>query len=287
MDKILFPIKNELDNFEKNLKEIVNLNSNFLTSDLNNFLFTNPKRLRPILIFLFAKILKINSVLVQKIALTSELIHNASLIHDDIIDEEKIRRNNPTFYKKYGSKLAVLEGDLLLSLALEEISKTNIEISSVFSSKIKATIQGEIKQNENLENITDIDTYYTKTFNKTANLFLAGLEALFVLENKNESLLDFTKNFALAFQIKNDIDNFKNNSTDFKNGNYTLPVIYFFKENNSINLNQNDIDFQKYIDKSCEEIKKLKEKSLLSLEKIENSIYKKSLIDLTNYVLRS
>ena len=99
MDKILFPIKNELDDFEKNLKEIVNLNNNFLTSDLNNFLFANPKRLRPILVFLFAKILKINSNLVQKIALISELIHNASLIHDDIIDEEKIRRNNLYFWR--------------------------------------------------------------------------------------------------------------------------------------------------------------------------------------------
>lgn len=287
MDKIILPIKNDLDAFENKLKEIIDLNSNFLTKDLNKFLFTNPKRLRPILIFLFAKILKIDNSLVQNIAIITELIHNASLIHDDILDEEKIRRNNPTFFEKYGSKLAVLEGDLLLSLALEEISKTNIEIAKIFSSKIKATIQGEIKQNENIDKIIDIETYYSKTYNKTANLFLAGIEALFTIKEKQENLLDFTKNFALAFQIKNDIDNFKNNSTDFKNGNYTLPVIYFFKENNSINFNQKDTDFQKYIDKSCMEIEILKEKALFSLNDIENSICKKALIDLTNHTLRS
>ena len=100
MDKIIFPIENELKNFETKLKEVILNSDNFLTYDLEKFIFTNPKRLRPIFIFLFAKILKIDNPLVQNIALITELIHNASLIHDDIIDEEKIRRNNPTFFEK-------------------------------------------------------------------------------------------------------------------------------------------------------------------------------------------
>ncbi|MBR3605671.1 MAG: polyprenyl synthetase family protein [Candidatus Gastranaerophilales bacterium] len=278
MDKIIFPIENELKNFEAKLKEVILNSDNFLTYDLEKFIFTNPKRLRPIFIFLFAKILKIDNPLVQNIALITELIHNASLIHDDIIDEEKIRRNNPTFFEKYGPKLAVLEGDLLLSLALEEIGKTNITISRIFASKIKATIQGEIEQNKNNNKITDIETYYKKTFAKTANLFLAGLEALFTLSKENKNLYDFMKNYALAFQIKNDIDNFKTNSSDFKNGNYTLPVIYSSMENKSENL-------EKYIEKSYKEVEKITKIAINSLKEIENSIYKKTLIDLTNYSL--
>ena len=278
MDKIISPIENELKNFEAKLKEVILNTDNFLTYDLEKFMFTSPKRLRPIFIFLFAKILKIDNPLVGNIALITELIHNASLIHDDIIDEEKVRRNNPTFFEKYGSKLAVLEGDLLLSLALEQISNTNIEISRIFASKIKSTIQGEISQNENNNKITDIETYYKKTIAKTANLFLAGLEALFTLSKEDKDLYYFMKNYALAFQIKNDIDNFKTNSSDYKNGNYTLPVIYSFMENQAKN-------FEQYIEKSYKEVEKIAKSAIDSLEKIENSIYKKALIDLTNYSL--
>ena len=107
MNNIISPIKNELDIFENELKKVVLKEDNFLTSDLEKFIFTNPKRLRPIFIFLFAKILKIENPLVIDIALITELIHSASLIHDDIIDEEKTRRKNLTFYKKYGAKTSI------------------------------------------------------------------------------------------------------------------------------------------------------------------------------------
>lgn len=269
MDKIIFPIKKELKKFECDLKEIILSSDNFLVADLEKFMFSSPKRLRPIFVFLFAKILKIENPLVCDIALISELVHSASLIHDDIIDEEKTRRNNPTFYQKYGSKLAVLEGDLLLSLALEKLSKTTLEISKVFALRIKKTILGEINQNENLNKIPDLNTYLNKTNAKTANLFIAGLEALFTLDKKNENLLNFIKNYALAFQIKNDLDNYKNDQSDIKNGNYTLPVIY------------------SSIEKTTQTIENYKNKALKELDIIEDSIYKASLKELTNYTLRS
>ena len=269
MNKIIFPIKKELDGFENSLKEVILKENNFLTYDLEKFIFTNPKRLRPIFIFLFAKILKIENPLVMDIALITELIHNASLIHDDIIDEEKVRRNNPTFYEKYGSKLAVLEGDLLLSLALECLSKTTLDISQIFAKRIKKTILGEISQNENLDKMIDVESYLNKTYAKTANLFVAGLEALFTISDKNENLLKFIENYALAFQIKNDIDNFKKDKSDIKNGNYTLPMIY------------------SSVEKSIEYVEKLKNSALDELKNINNSIYKDSLIELTKYTLRS
>jgi len=269
MDKIIFPIKNELNEFENKLKKVILSEDNFLVSDLDSFIFSSAKRLRPIFVFLFAKILKIENRLVLDIALISELIHSASLIHDDIIDEAKTRRNNPTFFEKYGSKLAVLEGDFLLSLALEKLSETTLEISKIFANRIKKTILGEINQNENLDKITDIETYFKKTSAKTANLFVAGLEALFTLGNKNENLLKFIKNYALAFQIKNDIDDFKTNKFDYKNGNYTLPMIY------------------SSLEKANNKVIEIKNLALYELEKIENSIYKTSLIELVNYTFGS
>ena len=272
---ITAPIKDDLDFFEKELQNIIKNNDNFLREDIENFMFSSPKRLRPILIFLFSKILNISSPVVQKIALISELIHSASLIHDDIIDEAEIRRNYPTLYAKYGVKIAVLEGDFLLSLALDLLSRTTKEISQIYSKRIKMTILGELEQDKNLYKETTIENYIEKTFNKTGNLFLAGIEALFSVSQRNEALFNFMKNYSIYFQLKNDI---KDITADRKNGNYTLVMLYFLKDYkiediNSVNLN-------KYIEKANKKIDTYKESALFSLNTIQNSKYKDALLKL-------
>ena len=174
--KSLFVLKEELTVFENELKKIITSSDNFLKEDLENFMFNKAKRLRPIFVLLFSKILKIeNFSLTLKIALAVELFHNASLVHDDIIDLEKTRRNNLTFVEKYGPKLAVLEGDLLLSFGLKELSETRLEILKIFSDKIQKTLSGEIDQNSTLNKVLNEEEYLNKTFNKTGNLFFAGL----------------------------------------------------------------------------------------------------------------
>ena len=279
------PIKNELDIFEEKLKNIMEAENNFLKNDLESFMFKSPKRLRPILVFLFSKILKIENDIVYDIALALELIHSATLVHDDILDEDELRRNNPTLYKKYGSKIAVLEGDFLLTLALETLSKTNMDILKVFSDKIKKTLLGELNQNETLNKIPDEKHYLNKTILKTANLFLAGLEALFTIKkidgNLKKALLDFTLNFSIAFQIKNDT---KDIISDIKNGNYTLVVLYFLMENSIEELNINS-NFDKYIKKALLKVDYYKKLSLKSLDTIENSTYKNAIVDLSNSIL--
>ena len=290
---IISVVKNESDTFEKKLKIIIDKNRNFLKEDLKNFMFSNPKRLRPLFVFLFSKILKIDNFnQVLNIALALEFIHNASLIHDDILDNEKLRRNNPTFYEKYGAKLAVLEGDMLLSMALNILSDTNLDILKIFSNKIQKTLEGEIEQNSSLNKIIDERTYIRKTFNKTGNLFFAGLESLFVLKNVDDitkfKLRKFLKNYTLAFQIKNDIDNIKNkNLSDIKNGNYTLPVLYFCQENDIDLLNCENDCFQNCINLANKKVDKYRKSAIIFLNEIEDSVYKKVLTDLCNYTLRS
>ena len=274
---IVYPIKEELDIFEQNLKNIIMSCDNFLKDDVVRFMFSNPKRLRPVFIFLFSKILNINSPLVQKIALTSELIHSASLIHDDIIDEAQLRRNFPTLYAKYGSKIAVLEGDLILSLALEVLSRTTPEISKIFANRIKLTILGELEQDKNLYREISVDDYIKKTFNKTGNLFLAGLEALFSISQRNEHLFNFMKNYSIYFQLKNDI---KDLISDKNNGNYTLAMLYFLSENEIEDLKNTKLD--KYIDMTNEKIKLYKDNALFCLSSISNSKYKDTLLKIVD-----
>ncbi len=286
-------LSDDLNTFENELKVIINKSNNFLKEDLFLFMFSNPKRLRPLFIMLFAKILNIkNSKQIINISLATELLHNASLLHDDILDNEKLRRNNPTFFDKYGAKIALLEGDLLLSMALDVLSKTNLQILKIFSKKIKKTLDGEIEQNSTIYKLTDEKKYYKKTFNKTGNLFLAGLESLFVLQKTKpeikNNLKNFLKNYTIAFQIKNDIENIKNkNHTDIKNGNYTLPVIYFCKEYDINILNCKSQCFKKCIAKASKKIEEYRKKALYFLDKTEDTPHKTVLIDLCNYTLRS
>ncbi|MBQ8476080.1 polyprenyl synthetase family protein [bacterium] len=273
------PIQDDLDIFEKKLRNIIVNYDNFLLEDISNFIFSNPKRLRPITVFLFSKILNINSPLVMKIALISELIHSASLIHDDILDEAELRRKNKTLYSKYGSKIAVLEGDLLLSSALELLAETNLEISKIYSKRIKLTIQGELKQNENLFNTQDENEYFKKTFNKTGNLFLAGLEALFSLGEYNKNLEDFIINYSMAFQLKNDIKGIKE---DRNLGNYTLVMLYFLKDYKIEDFSKKNLD--KYIKKANEKIEFYKANARKSLNFIEKTQYSEALSKLLDFI---
>jgi len=293
LTEIVTSIAPELGEFENKLKNIVK-DENFLKDYLVDFLFSNPKRLRPILIYLFAKVLNINSKEVDYIALSTELIHSASLIHDDIIDEAKLRRNKQSFYDKFGSKKAVLEGDYLLSLSLVTLSKVNIDTVKIFSKKIKETILGELNQNSNLNKIQSVEEYITKTLAKTTSLFVAGVESLFSLKEVDKTtkkaILDFMKNYSIAFQIKNDIDNIlKENASDLKFGNYTLPVIYFCLDKNveQVDVKQFNLEKEKYILKSSETMENYKNLAIKVIENIEASIYKKEIIELCEYSLRS
>ena len=273
-------IEEDFSIFETELKNTIKTSDNFIKDELCDFVFNNAKFLRPRLVFLFSKILKINDPTTTKIALATELLHNASLIHDDIIDVSYFRRGLKTFNTKYDSKMAVLLGDLLLSLALKILSKTNSKIIEIFSEKIFETIKGELKQNENTKKITDEETYLKKTYSKTANLFFAGLESLFVLKEIDEDLKNelktYLKNFCLAFQIKNDLKGIK---SDFENGNYTLPLIYYFEENKTLEKNCN---LEKYIEKTKTKINNYKEKATKALK--NDSIYKNALLELVEII---
>ncbi len=288
--KIISPIEVELNNFEKNFKSLIESQNNSYINDLTSFLFNKPKRLRVIFLYLIAKILKTEKD-ITNIALATELLHNASLLHDDVIDEEIKRREKLTFFEKYSSKLAVLQGDFLLSLALKVLSNENSKVVSIFSDKIFKTIQGEINQYKNKNKILSIEDYLNKTFNKTGNLFFVGVECLLeqadISSDEKEAIGECIKKFSLAFQIKNDIDNFKNDLTDYNNGNYTLPVIYFSQENKLEDIDFSSEKFDKYIQLSKNKMNEIKEVSLENIEKIENSIYKNALKELIEYTLGS
>ena len=231
----------ELEKLEKKLKTI-KINNDIL--DLSGFLNLPSKRLRPKVIFLILKMFGL-PILEEHInlALAVEILHGATLIHDDIIDDATVRRGEIAINKKYGSKPAVLGGDYLLSLALLELSKlNNAEVLNIFSKNIQKMVGSEIKQLFERGKIPSFEEYLNKNINKTALLFLSGVQSALVISNYNEhkkEIEDFTIGFGLAFQILNDL---KSNE-DKKNKIYTIKDIF----NESDNISNCDIIVKEFL----------------------------------------
>lgn len=167
-----------------------------------------------------------------------ELVHNASLFHDDVIDNEDERRNSPALNKIYGEKTSVLYGNITLSNAMTILLEIgNIGLITEMNNCVKKMCYGELIQQEQLNKIPTINEYIKKTRLKTASLFrymMSGLSML--LNNKCRTELEsFGNNYGIGFQICNDL---KDVSSDIKSGVYTAPVIYA----NSINIDSVAID---------------------------------------------
>lgn len=323
--EILEYFQDDLNALDSRLKSLLfenNRNINFNTDNcapkdifMNNieqFLFAKSKRLRPVVLFIIKdavcngiensagapKQLKQTIQKITDLALALELLHSATLIHDDIIDEAHLRRGIETFNIKYNPHIATIAGDYLLSLCLKVLSGIGYcEAFSYFAQNTLNICNGEIDQFFNKNKVVTIETYLNKSKNKTSSLFLAGAKSLLYIINKEitpisdkvqGAILDFVLNFSLAFQIYDDIENFKSDfealntekqSSDLKNGIYTLPFLYISQQNHLydiINLNKDDkvykeaLEFSKnYKDKILNEaqnsINKLNDKYNTSL----------------------
>ncbi len=262
--EILDYVKEDLDLLHCEIKSLLSENSTKLEEDLSAFLFAKSKRLRPLVLFLIKNALlgaeytntnpKNTAEITGKIitlAAALELLHNATLIHDDIIDEADLRRLLPTLNVKYGSKIAVILGDYLLSLCLKLLSKIGEpKVFEYFSENTLNVCKGEIDQFFNKNKVITIEEYIEKSKNKTSSLFLAGAKSLLYLINKEiqpilddvqNAILKYVLNFSLAFQIYDDIENFQDyksekSSSDIENGILTLPYLYISQQNYSYGM---------------------------------------------------
>lgn len=287
-------VKDDLDFLEKGIKQTF-IKKTPLDNELLSFLTAPSKRLRPVLGFLFLRSLFNDISIEQKnIFLAVELIHSATLIHDDVIDKAKKRRNQETLNVKFDNNIAVVIGDLLLSVAMEKIISTNsIEVLEICTSALKATCMGEINQYFAKYKITEIDDYIKKSKDKTALLFEIGILSSLCLNNKYKDMelkkaaKKFAQNFGIAFQIRDDLINLLNSDNlsnhDFESGIYTAPIIFAYQENKKI-LNEKNILEAIKNTRGIEKTKILMDNyfdnSILAIENIKNSIYKKGILEL-------
>ncbi|QVK17854.1 polyprenyl synthetase family protein [Mycoplasmatota bacterium] len=210
---------------------------------LHNLIFSSGKRIRPIFTVLGSYFGEQKKDEVYTLAAIFELIHTASLIHDDIIDKADIRRGKKTLHVENGVYNSLILGNYLVALSSEYISSYQFEDMYYESFSLTDLCESEINQQSLLFNFDiTFDEYINKTRNKTALLITASLLGGAKLTNASEKTLkilyEYGINLGISFQIIDDILDFtqdrmhlgKPNGADLMNGNITLPVIFALKD---------------------------------------------------------
>ena len=233
------PIEGEFDDFVRLFNESLSHTDGLLSQVLEHIRHRGGKRMRPLLILLIAKNYGgVNDVTLRS-AVGLELLHTASLVHDDVVDESKERRGQPSVNAVYNNKVAVLVGDYVLSTALLNISYTNnSDILRSIAVLGRNLSNGEILQLSNIKNTEfSEDIYYDVIKMKTAALFESCCEVGTLSVNANEKQIElakeFGRNLGIIFQIRDDIFDYydskeigKPTGNDMAEGKLTLPVLY-------------------------------------------------------------
>lgn len=179
-----------------------------------------------------------------RLSVAVELLHVATLIHDDLLDHSSMRRGSPTISSRWNEKATVLAGDFMLAKAAKISAQVgNFEVMSIFADAIMAICEGEIRQDFNGHSLSpDRTEYYDRIHAKTASLFAACTESAAVLskapEAERRALREYGHNLGMAFQIADDVLDFvgtedevgKPVGSDLRQGIVTLPTIYFYEQ---------------------------------------------------------
>ena len=233
------PIEGYLDDFIKLFNDSLSHTDGLLSQVLEHIRSRGGKRMRPMLILLIAKNYGGISSVTQHSAVGLELLHTASLVHDDVVDESKERRGQASVNAEYNNKVAVLVGDYVLSTALLNVALTNnTHIVQSLAELGRTLSNGEILQLSNIQNSEfSEEVYYEVIKMKTAALFEACCEIGAMSANATEEDLEkaktFGRNLGIIFQIRDDIFDYyeskeigKPTGNDMTEGKLTLPVLY-------------------------------------------------------------
>ena len=232
------PISKEFDVFRDRFLDILKSDDDLLNRVLLHISKRTGKMMRPTLTMLLAKSLGEINDLTYSAALSLELLHTASLVHDDVVDESKERRGLPSVHSLFDNKVAVLVGDYLLASSLKCASESTLEIVNVISRLGKHLSEGELLQLSNISsNSFSEEVYFRVIQNKTADLFAACGQVAALSQNADKEILERYRKFGLllglVFQIKDDIFDYLNNveigkptANDMREGKLTLPALY-------------------------------------------------------------
>ncbi|MFZ5988192.1 MAG: polyprenyl synthetase family protein [Bacillota bacterium] len=241
-------IKDELILVEESISESVKSKNKLLEEAVGSLVRAGGKRLRPAFVILASKFGRYNRRKIIPVASAVEILHTATLVHDDVIDRTKLRRGKITVSEKFGVDMAVYTGDFLYTKAVLMLSgNLPVDKLALVAKGIKMICEGEVDQYQDKYNINiSVFTYLKRIIRKTAVLFSAacslGADISGCSNRVSRKLSRFGLYYGIAFQIKDDIDNFvqlkdvlgKPVGNDIAEGVVTLPAIMGIRKKDSI-----------------------------------------------------
>jgi octaprenyl-diphosphate synthase len=314
VNEIMAPINLEMNEFEVRFRESMRSKVPLLDKITHYVIKRKGKQMRPMFLFLSAKMLgDINDKTYDAASLV-ELLHTASLVHDDVVDDANERRGFFSLNALWKNKIAVLVGDFMLSkVLLLSIEKNNIRLLGIVARAVREMSEGELLQIEKARrlDITE-EIYFDIIRQKTASLLSTVCESAAVSvdrEDQAENMRSFGELVGLAFQIKDDIFDYgapgnigKPTGLDIRERKMTLPIIYTLNicdkatKKELINIVKNHNEEKKYVKRAVElviqnggieyahrRMMELKDEALICLENIPESAAKSALIGLVEY----
>ncbi len=317
LDEIRSPVGKEMERFESFFFSTMKSNVPFLRIILNYVIRRKGKQMRPLLVLLSAAINGTINESTYVAATMIELLHTASLVHDDVVDNADERRGAPSIKALWNSRIAVLLGDYLLSKGLlVSVESGRYDMLRIISEAVQSMTQAELTQIQKIRKYsTTEEEYFNIISGKTAALISActstgALSATDDISSIN-LMKEFGHNIGIAFQIRDDLLDYstkgltgKNTCNDIKEGKLTLPLIHSLKTASYIEKRR-IIPIIKNKSKSSEEISRVvdfvrtnggleyterqmtlyTEKAIRSLSVYPESAYKQSLVDFVNFTV--
>lgn len=311
------PIKEELKTFQEFFSRQMRSKVGLVELIVRYILRQKGKKIRPTLVLLSAKTLGTINEHTYRGAVLVELLHTATLVHDDVVDNSDTRRGLPSINAIWKNRIAVLMGDYLLARGLQiAVDNDEFEFLKVITNTVKRMSEGELLQIQKIRKLNnDEETYLKIISDKTASLFSTCTTIGAMSITKNEKVIDDFKKFGeylgIAFQIKDDILDYEGSSlilgkptgNDLREKKLTLPIIHAFKQATEFEVktiknlikgklsNKDLASIFKFVDRyngiqyANLRAKEYADKAIQIIDQYKDSDSKKALIDLVNFIL--
>jgi len=249
--ELLQPVETDLETLLGDLRSLIGAGHPILQAAAEHLFSAGGKRLRPGIVLLLSRALSAEGELSprhRRLAEITEMIHTASLVHDDVVDEASTRRGVDTVHSRFDARVAVLAGDFLFAQASWHLANLDdLDVVKLLSRVIMDLADGEVKQGlYRFDTAQTFETYLEKSYCKTASLIANSCRAAGVLSGCSASQLDslyqFGRQLGLAFQVVDDILDFTGNdqqlgkpaASDLASGYLTAPTFYALEEQPSL-----------------------------------------------------
>jgi len=319
LKQIYSPIQQDLNKVKETIKSISRIDYEWLSKQVSYIVGETGKGMRPALTLFSGKLFTYDLTTLLPMAVSVELMHTATLVHDDAIDKADTRRGKTTINSMWGNEIAILMGDFLFAKAGEYVADTqNPRVIKLFSQTLGIISSGEIGQFRGSFNIKQTrDDYFRRIYRKTGSLFSLATQSGAVLGKAPESAVatmkDYADNLGIAFQIMDDILDFTSTEeamgkpvgSDLIQGTLTLPAMMVVERNPKDNpvtrYFENKVEERdnKYVAETIDIVRRsgiidecykvageYYNKACKSLETIPDSKSRKALYDLADFVIK-